>query len=147
MEIPQTPGGTFMVDEPVLNLSSYNQPSAAYYEINHCLMRKAREHDQGVSFGLVNIGRCGKYADDPGHMLAYFANANQVWFCDGQFFNGTTNSDNGCIYDDISKKYGFAGQNRLGLNTFGGRVFYTPIGPKIPVLEMELVPVKIESGM
>jgi len=146
-DISQTSDGIYDIEaEPAINLSAYNQPHASFHEMNDRLKTEASKNEKGVSFGLINLGRCGKYVDAPGHMLVYFATANQVWYVDAQRYDGINKTDNGCVFTDLGKAYSFAGQHRLGLDTFSDVVFYTPMGPKV-IPEVKLVPVKQEFSI
>jgi hypothetical protein len=136
--VPQTPNGTLDIDaNPICDLENYRQPSALFSEINFHLMQVANENANGVSFGLINMGRCASYVEKAGHMLFYFATSDEVWFVDAQSYDGEQGIDHGCITNDLTTLFSFASQKRINQDTFSDIVFYTPIEPKYnPVAEV-----------
>ena len=139
-----TDGFLDLETEYIHDLDNYTQFTSSVIKINEDLKIKALENEQGISFGFICIGRCGKYINKAGHMLVYFATNKIVWYVDCQLYNGKDKIDNGCIFNDLSLKYEFANKYKIHIDVFGEYVFYIPIGQKI-IVNMEIVPVKLET--
>ena len=151
MEIVRTPNGTYDIDaDPIYDIDRSTQYSASVNEINDILKMKAKENKEEISFGFINIGRCGKYIDEPGHMLVYFATIMNVWYVDCQLYNGTKKKDMGCCFSDLTATYGFANRKRININVFGENIFFIPIGPRVIVsdnnIDMHPLFIKQENG-
>ncbi len=130
--------------ESIYDIDNFTQLTSHITEINNCLKLKAKENEKGISFGFICIGRCGKYINTAGHMIVYFATSENIWYIDGQLYNGIDKVNNGCIFNDLSLKYEFANINKIHIDVFGEYVFYIPIGPKI-IFDIELITVKLEE--
>ena len=131
-DVYQTSDGTYDLEvDPVYNVDRLVQKSVSVNEINDYLKNKALENESKVSFGYVSLGRCGKYVDNPGHILVYFSTTVNVWYVDCQLYDGLTKKDKGCIFFELHNAYKFANKNRLGINVFGENVFCIEIGARI----------------
>lgn len=141
----QLPDGTLDLDSELINVDNFTQRMASITHINNCLKNVATENGQGISFGFICIGRCGKYIDKAGHMLVYFATEVDVMYIDAQLYNGIDQIDNGCIFSDLTDRFEFADTKKINIDVFGEYVFYIPIGPKT-ISDMELINVKLEES-
>ena len=127
----QLSNGTYDLDLSVCDTDRFTQYCEPIDKINECLKTKAMENEYGISFGFINIGRCGEYVEYAGHMLVYFATVMNVWYVDCQFYNGIKKINNGCIFSDLTKSFEFVGKKKIHPNVFGENIFYIPVGPKI----------------
>ena len=130
--------------EYVYDVDNFTQFTSHINEIDDCLKLQAKENEQGISFGYICMGRCGKYIDMAGHMLVYFSSSKNVWYMDGQLYNGEEDIDNGCIFNSLTSTYQFANLKRITIDVFGEYVFYIPIGPK-EIFDMKLIDIKSEE--
>jgi len=139
----QLDDGTLDLNNDIYDVDNFTQHTSSVTEINNCLKMLSKENEQGVSFGFICIGRCGKYIDTAGHMLVYFANYKDIYYIDCQLYNGIDKINNGCIFSDLSLTYEFANKSKIHVDVFGEYVFYIPIGPKI-IRCMDIIPIKLE---
>lgn len=115
-----------------INISNgYVQKSAHIKDINQCLIQEG-------TFGYINLGRCGKFSEEPGHMLAYFSTKDQVWYIDCTLYDGINN----CIFNNLDDKYNFADEYNINIDVFGEYVFYIPI-ESAPLITQEKHPLAL----
>lgn len=127
-EMPQMSDGVVDLEaSPIYNLEIYDQPSIKHDKLNKMLKKEASNATNKISFGIVNMARCGNNIDEPGHMIVYFSTSDDVWYVDAQCYDGELQCDNKTIFSDLSEVYKFAGKHRLGVNVFGSLVYYTPM--------------------
>ena len=140
----QLPDGTLDLDSELMDVDNFTQRISQVTHINDCLKNVATENEQGISFGFICIGRCGKYIDKAGHMLVYFATETNIMYIDAQLYNGIDHIDNGCIFSDLTDRFEFADTKKINIDVFGEYVFYIPIGPK-EEYNMEMAEIKLEE--
>ena len=121
-EIPQQINGKIdLTVPPIYDIENYPQKNIRFDKINDALKDEAKENG-GISFGMVNMGRCGKYAIQlPGHTIVYYATSDEVVFIDCQ------GQEENIVFDNIELEFQFAKKKtRVHQDTFGTIVFYTP---------------------
>jgi hypothetical protein len=110
----------YNLEQEIYNIDSYTQQTALVQNINDIL--KSEE----PSFGFINLGRCGKYVENCGHMIVYFTTLDNVWYIDCQLYDGINKKDNGCIFNNLLDTYDFV-NNKINIDTFSEYIFYIPI--------------------
>ena len=108
---------------PIFDVDYFTQKSVAFTALNETLKEEAQANG-GVSFGMVDVVRCGKYVQGLRHCIIYYATSTEVLYVDCQ--------DKAPIIEKIEYAYGFvAALKRVSPDTFGNIVFYTPCCPAL----------------
>lgn len=101
--------------------------TAEFPELENTLKLEAQKNGLGLSFGLINIARCGNHADEAMYLFAYHATADQVVYVDPQTYNGLTGEGNPLFFK-LYDMFVFASQvKRITIDVFGVDVFYLPM--------------------
>ncbi len=122
----------YNLEEEIYNVDTYTQKSSRVDTINDVLK------SEDPSFGFINLGRCGEYVENCGHMLVYYSIENIVWYIDCQLYDGLNKKDNGCIFNNLLDTYDFACNNKIHIDTFSEYIFYismnfTPLSDNIQI--------------
>ena len=109
----------YNIEENVHDIDSYTQRTISVNNINNVLRSK------DISYGYINLGRCGEYVENCGHMIVYFSLNNNIWYVDCQLDD--LDDPNKCIFDNLLDVYNFAHINEIDIDTFGEYIFYIPM--------------------
>lgn len=113
---------TDLTREPIYDVDYFEQHGVNFDVINQVLMKEA-ELNGGLSFGMIDITRCGDHVDDLRHCIVYHSTSEKVLYID-------------CRYDEpvfgrLEDKYTFMSSDiKLTDDIFNDTVFYTPCCPK-----------------
>jgi hypothetical protein len=122
----QQTGSVTDLTQPIVNVDTCTQKSSDISTLNTDLKLEASLHPDKVSFGIICLGHCGKYLNDPGHMFVYYATPSKVTYIDAQFYH-----EGKAIFDNLTDNFFILGINRQRntQNAFARKIFHTQIGP------------------
>ncbi len=105
------------------NYDWYEQKCVYYKDLNHHLKITTDKDINGRSFGMVTLGRCNEYASSSCHIIFYISTESEVKFI------SISKHEDKYMYDNIEDAFIFAdnGNINIDINTFGTKVFYTPL--------------------
>jgi tetratricopeptide (TPR) repeat protein len=133
--IPHEENGQIDLTRPYVNtVDTYQQKSVSYTVLNKTLKQLASSNNSRISFGIVNVKRCGVFVEWLEHLFVYYATPEKVIYVDGLRVSGDP------VFYKITEVFQFAGASKskeINSKIFGNLVYYIPIGSQPLQLQPE----------